>query len=327
VPHEDPVLRLLCEGRPPWEQVTIVAGRQGQAISTAQLDACEVSPKAIRTATGRHQLHRLHRGVYAVGTKNLPTLGRNWAAHLAAGADSALNDLTAGAVYALHPWSGTVHVAAPTHRRDHRGVRVHHVDSLDPSMVTRRQRLPIVKPAHVLLELAARLGPEPLTLAVNEALARRLVRVPQLEVAMTARHGHHGVGRLSATVASILEDPGRGRTHGELEALAFSKLRAVEGLPPYERNVLVQLAGGRIAKPDLYFRELRVMVELDSRTWHEQRDAMDSDRRRDQQALAVGLVTFRITWRHVVREWNVVLADLLDVLDRASRNVRLRQAS
>lgn len=327
MPHEDRVLQALCEGRPPWEQVEIVAVRQGRAITAAQLRDCGLSVQTVATAVARHHLHRKHRGVYAVGTKTLSRTGDRWAAHLAAGADTALCDLTAGAVHGLHAWSGLVHIASPSHRRHHQGVRVHHVTGLNPSMITTRDRLPVLKPAHVLLDLAARLDEDPLALTLNEALARRLVRISQIEAAMTARHGHHGIGALTAAVAEIVDDPGRGRTHGELEALAFMKLRSLEGLPPYERNVLVEISGGRVAKPDLFFRDQRLLVELDSRTWHEQLAAMDSDRRRDQQAMAVGYLTFRITWRHVTREWSDVSADLLALLDRASRSWGIPRSS
>ncbi|MCW2958019.1 MAG: hypothetical protein JWP18_822 [Solirubrobacterales bacterium] len=282
MPHEDPVLRALCEGRTPWEQVAIVAGRQERAIHVRQLRDCGLTAKTIRTATAKHQLHRLHRGVRAVGVRRLSTSGRYWAAVLAAGLDTALSDLSGGAFHGLHGWTGKVHVAAPTHRRSHRGVDVHQLSGLMPSMV---------RPAGVFP-----------------------VRLEDLDVVIATRPGHHGLGALIEALAAVRDEPGEGRTQRELEALVLLKLRSVKGLPPHGRNASVALGDGRMAQADLLFADRRVMVELDSRRWHEQRAAMDSDRRRDQQALAVGLITFRITWHHVVNEWDVVLADLLSRL-------------
>jgi hypothetical protein len=103
VPQEDPVRRVLCEGRPPWEQVTIVAGRQGRAISVVQLRACGLSDKAIETATDKGHLHKVHRGVRAVGTPMLSLVGRYWAAILAVGPDAALADLSGGALLGVGP--------------------------------------------------------------------------------------------------------------------------------------------------------------------------------------------------------------------------------
>ncbi len=258
----------------------------------------------------------MHRGVRAVGIARLSTTGRYWAAHLAAGTDTALSDLSGGAFHNIHPWTGRVHLAAPTGRRDHSGVTVHELKGINSSMITIRRGLPVLKPAHVLLDLAARLDADALAIALNEALARRIVGLRDLDAVITGRPGHHGLRDLAAAVAALRDDPGRGRTHSELENLVLLKLRSVKNLPPFVRNQPLELASGRRAKADLFFAEQRVMVELDSRTWHEQRRAMDSDRRRDQQALAVGLVTFRVTWHHVVREWDDVLADLLALLTR-----------
>lgn len=180
--------------------------------------------------------------------------GKHWAAVLAVGSGAALCDLTGAALYGIRRWDGDIHVAAPSQRRDHRGVVVHRVESLT------------------------------------------------------------GAGRLRRALRHAVDDPGQGRTHQELEALVMTRMRRLPGLPPYGRNALVQLSGGRVAKADVLFTGLGVMLELDSRTWHEQRLAMDSDRRRDQQALAAGIVTFRITWRHATTEWDAVAADLMATL-------------
>jgi hypothetical protein len=175
---------------------------------------------------------------------------------------------------------------------------------------------------HVMLDLAARLPTDALAIALNEALSKRLLRLQELEAVLVERFGHHGLAALADAIAVIADEPGQGRTHGEFEELVMLLLRDLPGLPPYVRSDLVELGGGRLAKADVHFRGLGVMVELDSRTWHEQRLAMDSDRRRDQQALAAGTITFRITWRHAVREWPEVSADLLATVARASRNTR-----
>jgi hypothetical protein len=312
VPHEDPVIRALCAGHPPWGQASIIAARQENVVHVRQLRDCGLTRRAVEVATDRRLLRTVHRGVRAVGPARLSPLGRHWAAHLAVGDGSAFHDLSGAGLLGIRPWDGELHLAAPTHRRGHRGVIVSQV-AVTPAMVCRRHRLPVLRAEHVLLDLAARLPPEPLAIALNEALGLRLTTVEQLAGAIDLRAGHRGRGALAVAIDAAVDDPGRGRTHGELEALVLPLLRALP-LPPYLRNELVELAGGRFAKADLLFVELGVLVELDSRTWHEQRLAMDSDRRRDQQALAAGLVTFRITWRHATKEWGQVSADLLALL-------------
>jgi hypothetical protein len=141
---------------------------------------------------------------------------------------------------------------------------------------------------------------------LNEALTSRVVRLHEVDTVLAMRPGHPGLRKLLDAVTEARDDPGTGRTHSELKALVLLLLRGLPGLPAFRRNQRLQLAGGRVAKADMLFEALGEMVALDSRKWHEQRRAMDSDRRRDQEALAIGLVTFRITWRHALTEWPAV---------------------
>ncbi len=284
-------------------------------MSVAQLVACGLSVDQVDRATAAGRLHLVHRGVRAVGVDRLDRTGALWAAILAVGKDCGIIGDTAAVLAGFRPFTDPViHVGAPTQRRSHHGVAVHHVAGLNSGWLRRRDGLPVLRPAHALLDVAADLSAERLAIALNEALALRVLRLHEVDAVLEGRPGHRGLGKLQAAVTEARDDPGAGRTHGELEELVLLLLRGLPDLPPFERNRRIELAGGRVAKADMLFPGLGLMVELDSRKWHEQRRAMDSDRRRDQQALAVGIVTFRITWRHAVREWPAVSADLLATL-------------
>lgn len=89
-----------------------------------------------------------------------------------------------------------------------------------------------------------------------------------------------GPARLTPDEA-LIGDPGAGRSHSEMERL-FARLAAqLRGLPPYLRNHRLTLPDGRTVVPDAYFPDERAWIELDSRSWHQQRRAMGDDRRRD----------------------------------------------
>jgi predicted transcriptional regulator of viral defense system len=62
-----------------------LATRQHGVISAAQLHAVELTPTAIHRRLRAGGLHRVHRGVYAVGHPRLPARGRLWAAVLVSG--------------------------------------------------------------------------------------------------------------------------------------------------------------------------------------------------------------------------------------------------
>ena len=65
--------------------IAAIADQQRGVVSYAQLIAAGVSPSAIDTRVRRYQLHRLHRGVYAVGHMALVPLAWELAALLACG--------------------------------------------------------------------------------------------------------------------------------------------------------------------------------------------------------------------------------------------------
>jgi hypothetical protein len=65
--------------------IATLASTQYGVVSRAQLLAAGIGPGAIATRLKRHQLHPLHRGVYAVGHTALVPLARELAAILACG--------------------------------------------------------------------------------------------------------------------------------------------------------------------------------------------------------------------------------------------------
>lgn len=76
--------------------IAAVAARQYGVVSRAQLLAAGIGPGAIATRIGKHRLHPLHRGVYAVGHTALPPLAREMAAVLACWPGAVVSHRSAG---------------------------------------------------------------------------------------------------------------------------------------------------------------------------------------------------------------------------------------
>jgi very-short-patch-repair endonuclease len=77
-------------------------------------------------------------------------------------------------------------------------------------------------------------------------------------------------------------------------------------------NADLILSDGRHVKPDAYWADARLVVELDSASFHHTRHAFEDDRRRDSALAAEGYLTVRFTWRRLTHEAD----DLLDELRR-----------
>lgn len=296
----------------PWLGLAAVAGRQGRSVSLAQIRAHGITDRQVEYACATGRMVRRHRGVYSFPPVDGTPRARVWAAHLCLGPSSFASHLAALAQHGIRAWAeDCIHLGCRTQRRAPAGVVVHRLPSLPPRQVWKVGGLPTAAPARALLDSATILDADPLELAVADALADRKVSLSKLDDIIAASAGHHGRAALAAALSAIRDDPGQGRTHGEMEKHFRPLLKALPGLPRHVRNAHLDLGGGTIVKPDVWFPSVRVWIELDSRRWHEQRRTMDADRRKDQRAVALGIAPFRITWRHLVAEWAEVSADLL----------------
>ncbi len=239
-----------------------------------------------RLRVGR--LLRMHRGVYAVGHRPPSPLARAMAAVLACGPEGVLSYRSAAALWEIDPrWRTPIEVTAPTERR-HRGVRVHHSRTLLREDVTIQFGIPVTTPARTLLDLAGVLDDKALARAVNEAQLRRRLRLDDLATIL-ARSPGRATARLRVFV-----DRDQAPTRSAFED-AFLAFVDRYGLPRPEVNQ--DVAGYEV---DILWREQKVIVELDSRGYHDSDQPFERDRDKDADLLAAGYPVIRITWRRLV---------------------------
>jgi predicted transcriptional regulator of viral defense system len=189
--------------------VSDLARRQHGVVSRAQLRALGLGEDAIEWRLAKRRLHRVHRGVYAVGHLGLTRNGRFMAAVLACGEGSALSHFSAAVVWGMLEDRGQrIHVTAEKRRRV-KGIVVHEA----PPEGERVRRLGIVvtTPARTIVDLADVVTRRrTLERAIDEAEYLRLDwRDAQ------PRHGRRGSGLLASVLA--VHDPGSTRTRSDLE--------------------------------------------------------------------------------------------------------------
>src|SRR4051812_32366599 len=105
-----------------------LAGEQHGVVSRSQLLVLGLTEQSVARRVRAARLHRVHRGVYAVGHRVLTLEGRWMAAVLAAGDGAALSHATAAAAWEMRPvGSGAIHVTIPaaTGRLQRPGLRIH----------------------------------------------------------------------------------------------------------------------------------------------------------------------------------------------------------
>ena len=125
-------------------------------------------------ADGR--LHRVHRGVYAIGRPELSVHGRWLAAVKACGPGAVLSHLSAAVLWDLHRYSGAaIHVSTPRRVRP-RGVIVHRGE---PEW-TRRAGIPVTTVAQTLADCAEGMPTRATVRLLEQAERLGLFDLPEL---------------------------------------------------------------------------------------------------------------------------------------------------
>jgi hypothetical protein len=281
-----------------------LAGRQHGVVARTQLRALGLSDDAIDKRAARGRLHRMHRGVYAVGHTVLGARGRWMAAVLAAGPDAVLSHASAAALWELRASAAViVDVTVPGSggRGRRPGIRIHRARGL-AGQTTTHDGIPVTTPARTILDLAATLQRRPLERVLDQAENARLTDVAALVALAGASRGHRGASRLLAALTR--HTPGTTLTRSQLEEL-FLALCDQIGVP--RPRVNERVTGPEV---DFVFAKQRLLVETDSWRHHRTREAFERDRERDAIHTLAGYRTLRFTHRQLTRDPRTVAATL-----------------
>jgi very-short-patch-repair endonuclease len=284
-------------------RLAVLAERQHGVVTHAQVLAEGLSRSAIGRWVEAGRLHRVYRGVYAVGHLNLTREGRFMAAVPACGDRAALSHFSAAVLWALHPERGPridVTVPPPGGRARRKALIVHRA-ALTPADVTENKGIAVTTPARTMIDLGDFLSSRELERPLDEAAYLRL----DLS-GLRPLHGRRGAGRLGRVLAR--HRPGSTRTQSELAERMLALCRRT-GLPVPEVEAVIE--GFRV---DFAWPAARVIVETDGWRAHGTRSAFERDRRRDLVLAAAGWLVVRITWRHLLDEPDWVARQLARVL-------------
>jgi Transcriptional regulator, AbiEi antitoxin/REase_MTES_1575 len=288
-----------------------LAERQHGVVSVTQLRELDLSPSAIRDRAAAGRLHRLHRGVYAVGHPLLSSHGRWMAAVLACGPGAVLSHRSAAALWGIRPTARSgIDVTAPARAgRRRAGIDVHDAATLAASDVTRVDAIPCTTVPRTLLDLAAVLDRRALERAYDQAEVLRVLDSAAVEDLLARSPRRHGVAALRAVVQAAAP---LALTRSELEE-RFLSICAAAGIPRPRVNAWVPLVGGGV-EVDFFWPAHRLIVETDGHRVHGTRHAFERDRRRDRRLLLAGWRVARFTWRQLVRDPDEVVATIRTLL-------------
>jgi very-short-patch-repair endonuclease len=285
------------------DRLVALAVRRHGVVTRAQLTRLGFGPGAIQTRLRSRRLHRVHRGVYAVGHPALTPHGRLLAAVVSYGNQAVLSHQSAAVLWELRKARGPrIDVTVPGGGgRARRQAIIVHRSPLTPDDVTVREAIPVTTPARTIVDLADYLPRRRLERTIDEAAHLRL----DLR-GLRAIPGRRGAGLLRRVLAD--HDAGSTRTRSDLEELMLALCQG-EGLPQPEVNRKIE---GYEA--DFSWPAAHLIVETDAWSSHGTRGAFESDRVRDAEHTAAGWRVVRITKRRLEREPEAVAGQLRRLL-------------
>lgn len=285
-----------------------LAGRQYGVVSQRQLVELGYSQSALRRGVASGRLHRIHRGVYAVGHAGLSPHAECLAAVLARGDQALLSHRSAAWLWGIERgFVRPVEVSVPWRGRGRRPLHVHHCPALREEDARVVEGISVTAVSRTLLDLAASVSPQRLERAVETAERLGLLDLEQIDQLLKDVKGHAGRGRLRRALL-IYRDPSFTRSGGERRLLDLI-LKA--GLPRPAVNIFVE--GFEL---DMYWEAERFAIELDGWRAHRSRAAFENDRRRHEELKLAGIEMIRITGSRLQRQPDEIIERLKILLQR-----------
>jgi predicted transcriptional regulator of viral defense system len=261
-----------------------LAARQHGLVTMAQLLAMGLDYKAIARRLAEGLLHRVRRGVYAVGHAGLSREGQFMAAVLWAGEGAALSHLACAELCEVRRYRAfLIDVVAPKRRTAEPGVRLHRTRALHPDDVTVYKGIPVTTIARMLVDLTDVLGPYELANVIHEAEYRQRFSERATRDAMRRANGRRNLAVLEGALE--LRAKGSAGLRSRNEAAFLSMLK---GLP--EPLVNTKLNG---EEPDFHWPAHKLVVEIDG-PGHERARTKHQDARKEAAWRAAGYTILRI---------------------------------
>lgn len=278
---------MAGKSAPPGAVLARIATRQHGVVCRRQILALGVDASFIERNVAARRLHRLHRGVYAVGHTRLNQRSYWLAAVLACSESSLLSHRSAAALWCIAFLElGRIDVLTPGRGgRPQPGLAIRRTRNLPDSDRTEIDGIPVTTLNRTLLDLASIATESQLRKAVAEAARQELLDVPSLSALCVSRPGRRGTGAL-ARIAHEQRGPiSATRSPPETDFLAACVRR---GFPVPAVNV--PLAG---YEPDFFWRDAGLVVEIDSRGYHRSWAEQESDRAKDAALQEAGVNVLR----------------------------------
>lgn len=266
---------------------------------------------------------RTHPRVFRFKSSAGDELAATWSSLLAAGDRAVVSHEAALWTHGVQhvPFTPVV-TMPPGYRHDLSGVRVHRLCDLRDDHVVTLGGLRVTTVARAVVDVASVFSKARLADLVDRVtITERRCGLSGVAAVLgeVNRRGRRNIGNLTAVLE---ERSARKPVPRSVLERHMDELMGAAGMPdPIHEMCLpgVRDATGRV---DRAWPEVKLILEIDGRTWHSRERSMTKDRERDRAAGLAGWHTVRVLDEEVRENREAVVADLLGIYE-----VRRRQLS
>jgi hypothetical protein len=283
---------------------------QRGVLSRRQALACGLTPDAIRyRARPGGPWQRLLPAVYLMATGEPTREQLETAALLYAGPTSVLTGATALRYYKIRAVTRLIHVLVPASRQcaSRSFVAIHRTWQM-PRVETQDLAVRYVSPARAVTDAVRGLADRSQVRAVVASAVQQnrcSIRDLAAELAAGPIRGSGLFRSVLAEVADGIRSPAEGD---------FRRLIRRSGLPQPLFNPSLYLDGTLLARPDAWWPDHGVAVEIDSREWHFAPDAWEATMRRHGRLTAAGIRVLHVSPRQLRTEPDRIVRDIATAL-------------
>jgi hypothetical protein len=259
------------------------------------------------------QWQTVYTGVFRLAGTLMTDLMRLHAAVLASGPDAIASHRSAAWLWGLvdkPPTPPTVLVSPG--RRVHMG-GIRSVRTRHPARADEVKGIKCTSVLRTIVDCASELAPDELDALVDVAVARRLVRIPDLVRAVKARQlrNHRGRARLAERLA---ERGITGAPHPSVLESQMARLLRRLGLPVPKAQVGSGPDG--CYRLDFAYPRIRLAIEVDGWAYHFTPEQQRYDHRRRNCLMSEGWTVLHYTWWDVTRDPDRVAKEIAAVYRR-----------
>ncbi len=290
------------------------AGRSQHGVLTRDQIAAVLTRRQLDRWVSTGRLVRAASGQWRLAGSPVSWRQRAMGVCLAYGPPAAISHTAAARLWGLEGVTPAgVHVVVPrgsSGRRELPAVITHH-GRLEPDEVAERHGIPVTSIHRTLVDLAAIVPADVVSVATDDAIRRRLI-TPQRLLAQhgRTRRGVAGIETLERIVTARV--PQTGVADSRWEDTVFLWIVGA-GLPAPVRQHHVEVRG-TVFVLDMAYPHDRVAVEFDGWAWHATRRRFDRDRARSTELALAGWLVVQVTSAHTEAE----------VVDRVGRALAAR---